>query len=87
MFIALEIVIPWFRGGSTLGGSFVRMTCETRERSVAYRVFFYVMRTITMAMALVFSPVMFPVLGIYYLFKRRMPYDSVPGAIQPEGTK
>lgn len=78
MFIVLEIVIPWFRGGSTLGGSFVRMTCETCERSTTYRVFFYVMRTVTMAMALMLSPVMFPVLGIYYLIKRCMPYDNVP---------
>lgn len=78
MFIVLEIVIPWLRGGSTIGGSFVRMTCETRDRTLGYRVFFYAMRTLTIVAALLLSPVMFPVLAIYYFVKRCMPYDTIP---------
>lgn len=77
MFVIVEIIIPWLHGGSTIGGSFVRMTCETKERTRGYRVFFYTMRTLTIVVALVLSPVMFPVLAIYYLAKRCMPYDMI----------
>ncbi len=78
MFVVLEIVVPWFNGGSTIGGAFVRMTCETRDRTLGHRIFFYAMRTLTIVAALAFAPLMLPLLAIYYLMKRRMPYDMVP---------
>lgn len=77
MFVIVEIIIPWLHGGSTIGGSFVRMTCETKERTRGYRIFFYAMRTLTIVVALVLSPLMFPALAIYYLAKRCMPYDMI----------
>lgn len=79
MFIITEIIIPWFHDGSTIGGSFVRMTCETKERTHWYRIFFYTMRTLTIVAALLLAPIMFPLLGIYYIAKRCMPYDMITG--------
>ncbi len=79
MFVVLEIVIPWFHDGSTIGGAFVRMTCETRDRTLSCRIFFYAMRTLTIVAALALAPLMFPLLAIYYFMKRCMPYDMVPG--------
>ena len=73
----LEVAIPWWRGGRTLGGGFVRMTCETRERTTARRAVFYAVRFVTLTAAVLFSPIMVPLLGLYFLVKRRMPYDAL----------
>ncbi|MEY8437131.1 VanZ family protein [Atopobiaceae bacterium 24-176] len=42
--VALELLVPVARQGSTLGGGFVRMSCETRARSGWRRALFYAVR-------------------------------------------
>ena len=81
--LAVEVAVPWRRGGQTPGGAFVRMTCETRERQGARRVAFYVARTFVILCA-VGLPGIEPRLTlvplaclVFYLFKRKMPYDLI----------
>lgn len=77
-FAVAEVVVPWRHGGSTPGGMFVRMTFESHERTLGNRVLFYALRILTIAATFVIPFVMVPVLGIFYLAKRCMPYDQVP---------
>ena len=74
-FVLVEGVLPWFHEGSTPGGGFVRMSCETRERTGARRVVFYAVRLAVLAAAFVYFPFAWPVLGLFYLVACRMPYD------------
>ena len=81
--LAVEVAVPWRRGGRTPGGAFVRMTCETRERQGARRVAFYAARTFVILCA-VGLPGIEPRLTLvplaclaFYLFKRKMPYDLI----------
>ena len=74
-FVLVEGVLPWFHEGSTPGGGFVRMSCETRERTGARRAVFYAVRLAVLAGAFVYFPFAWPVLGLFYLVARRMPYD------------
>lgn len=72
-FLVVEGVVPWMRAGRTPGGGFVRMTCETRERTGARRTLFYLLRLVFLALA----PVLWPVCALAWLLLRRMPYDLV----------
>ena len=81
--LIVELAIPWKRGGQTPGGTFVRMTCETRERTGSRRVAFYAARTFVVLCA-TGLPGIEPRLGIvplacmlFCLIKRRMPYDLI----------
>ena len=56
---------------------FVRMTCETHELTGARRAGFHLVRTATLAAALFCIPIAAPVLLIFYLVKRKMPYDYI----------
>ena len=76
-FIWVESVVPWRHGGSTPGGAFVRMSAETRERTGGRRVAFYAARLATLAVAYLMPGFAWPVLGLFYLIARRMPYDLV----------
>lgn len=76
-FIVFEAVIPWFCEGQTMGGVFVRMTFETKDRQGARRIVFYILRGITLILAIAFPFAAIPALGIFYLAKRCMPYDLV----------
>lgn len=79
VFLLVEVVIPWCHGGSTPGGSFVRMTFETRPRTTGRRVLFYAARVVTLLLTLEVVPwLMIPALALFYLFARRMPYDYLP---------
>lgn len=78
LFLVVEVVIPWRHSGSTPGGSFVRMTCESHVRPSGSRAAFYAVRTATIALLLWIPWLMIPVLGIFYLIKRKMPCDLVP---------
>lgn len=78
LFLVAEMVIPWCHGGSTPGGSFVRMTCESHVRPSGSRAAFYVVRIATIVLLLWIPWLMIPVLGIFYLIKREMPCDQVP---------
>ena len=76
-FVWVEGVRPWLHGGSTPGGSFVRMSCETRERTGARRLAFYALRLAVLVAAYLYLPILWPALALFYLFAREMPYDLV----------
>lgn len=69
--------MPLARDGRTPGGAFVRMTCETRERPPARRVVFLAVRLACMWAAFAFASVAVPVLALFFLVFRRMPYDFI----------
>ncbi len=75
VFVAFEGVVPWLRQGRTLGGGFVRMTCETHPRAGWRRLAFYVARVLTLAAAVALSPLVVLALLLFYAFTRRLPYD------------
>ena len=76
-FLWVELVAPWRHAGSTPGGAFVRMSCETREREGARRAAFYVLRVVLLGAAYFLFPILWPVFALFFLFARRMPYDFV----------
>lgn len=76
-FLLVEGLLPWLRGGSTPGGRFVRMTCETRERTGYRRVVFYTARLLILGMSYLWFPFAWPLLALYYLVRHRMPYDEL----------
>lgn len=76
MFVILEGVVPFCRKGQTLGGSFVRMTCETCERTGMRRVAFYLARLAVVGLA-VADVLLAPFLLLFYAVKRKMPYDYI----------
>lgn len=76
-FLLVEGLLPWLRGGSTPGGSFVRMTCETKERTGYRRAVFYAARLLVLGMSYLWFPFAWPILALYYLVRRRMPYDEL----------
>lgn len=76
-FVWTECVRPWRHGGSTPGGAFVRMSCETRGRTGARRAAFYAARAATLGAALLFPPILWPALALFYLVARKMPYDLI----------
>ena len=77
-FILMEGIIPWLRNGRTIGGNFIHMTCETKERQPVLRVVFYILRVLILGLMFAFSFFAVPILALFYLIKRRMPYDYVP---------
>lgn len=76
-FVLVEGIVPWLHDGSTPGGGFVRMSCETRERTGARRLVFYAARLAVIGGAFLFFPFAWMVLALFYLVARRMPYDFV----------
>lgn len=76
-FVWTECVRPWRHGGSTPGGAFVRMSCETRERTGAHRAAFYAARAATLGAALLFPSLLWLLLTLFYLVARKMPYDLI----------
>lgn len=76
-FVWVELVVPWRHGGSTPGGAFVRMSCETQERAGTRRLAFYVLRVVVLGGAYFFFPLAWPILALFYLVMRAMPYDLV----------
>ena len=76
-FVLVELVRPATHCGSTPGGAFVRMSCETKPRTGARRAIFYLVRLVVLGGAYLFFPLAWPVLVLFYLFARRMPYDFI----------
>lgn len=74
----IELVVPALRGGCTPGGGFVRMTCETKVRTGWRRALFLMLRFAVIAVSNTAMPVAYPILGLFYLVKRQMPYDLLP---------
>ena len=68
----------YWRGLGALGGSFIHITCETKERIPALRIAFYILRVLILGLMFAFSFITVPILALFYLIKRRMPYDYVP---------
>lgn len=91
--VIFELLVPVTRGGSTLGGSFIRMSCETKKRKGAMRALFYGVRSLVFFC--VFSPSIFegaamwiPLICILaYPFCHGMPYDLLPGSPQIPGVE
>jgi hypothetical protein len=84
IFIVAEGVIPWFSRGQTLAGRFVHMTAETKYRDKGPRALFYVLRLVVLYCAIFlqyngWNLVLILVLLVFWLVKRCMPYDLVPG--------
>ncbi len=77
-FVVVEVIVPWHYGGSTPGGGLVRMTFETVERKGSFRVLFYAVCTATLAVVFGIPQYAAPILMIFYLFARQMPYDYIP---------
>ncbi len=78
LFVAVEVLVPWLWKGKTPGGAFVRMTCETRDRTAGFRALFCLARTATLAAVVLLPWVAVPVLGVFYIVARKMPYDYIP---------
>lgn len=53
------------------------MSCETRERTGARRAAFYAARAATLGAALLFPPILWLALALFYLVARKMPYDLI----------
>ena len=82
LFVVLEAVVPWACGGSTPGGAFVRMSCETKARSGARRLSFYGARLAVIGACLMVWPwpaclLAVPLVLGFYLVTRKMPYDFI----------
>lgn len=75
--LVIEGIVPWMRNGCTPGGAFVRMTFETRLRTGARRAVFYLARLTTLGMAFYLLPLAVPLLLLFYVVKRCMPYDLI----------
>jgi glycopeptide antibiotics resistance protein len=90
-FLVFELWIPATHRGQTLGGMFTHMTVETRKRSGNARLVFYALRSVVLyaliqpgfsgsfseANRVSFAVAL--VLIIFWLIKRQMPYDLIPG--------
>lgn len=74
-FVLVEGVAPWFQRGSTPGGRFVRMSCETRTRTGLRRLAFYGARVTVLGLSVLFIGIAGPFIALFYLITRRMPYD------------
>lgn len=79
----VEVVVPWRCGGKTPGGSFVRMSIETRPRNAGRRAAFYAARFFVV-LCVCGLPGIEPRFGVvpliclaFFLFKRKMPYDLI----------
>lgn len=76
--VVVEGVVPALRGGRTPGGGFVRMTCETRSRRGWRRALFYAGRLVVLGAVLTWPFVGVPLVLLFYLVMRQMPYDLLP---------
>lgn len=82
MLAVFELIIPCCRRGSTLGGSYTHMTCETRTRTGWRRAMFYAARFAVMCCVIFggdthLAAVTVIVVAVFWLFARRMPYDLI----------
>lgn len=78
VFVIVEAVFPWMHNGQTPGGMFVRMSIEGHPREQPYRIAFYSARILCILALFILTPIALPVILIYYLICRQMPYDAIP---------
>lgn len=76
-FLWVEVLIPWRAEGSTPGGRFVRMSCETVARTGTRRAVFFAARAVVLGASYFYFPIAWPLLALFYLIWRRMPYDLI----------
>ena len=76
-FLWVEAFIPWRSEGSTPGGRFVRMSGETVERAGGRRVAFFAARAAVLGASYYYFPIAWPLLALFYLIWRQMPYDLI----------
>lgn len=86
LFVLVEGVLPALHKGMTLGGGFVRMSFETKDRDGAMRGLFYVLRLAVLGSVVLYEPFIAVYVLVFYLFARRMPYDFLPGDKYPGDT-
>lgn len=80
-----ELVVPLVRGGKTPGGSFVRMTCESRDRRGVTRLAFFCLRFAAICAVLAWPLYAAPALAVWWAVFRAMPYDALPGTRSARG--
>lgn len=87
--VVFELLVPAMRDGSTLGGAFVRMSCETKVRHGWRRGLFYLLRTFVFLClgglpSLVGELALVPWIAVVtYPFTGGMAYDLVGGTPWP----
>ncbi len=77
VFLIIELVIPWITKGQTPAGLWLHMTCETKERTNAQRIGFYIARTIVFLLVIGYPYICIPILCIVYFVLKEMPYDRM----------
>lgn len=75
-----ELLVPLARGGRTLGGGFVRMTCETRPRRGVLRLAFLSLRFATLCAVLAWPIPAAVACVLWWPVFRKMPYDLLPAS-------
>lgn len=80
VFLVIEGLVPAFREGRTPGCGFVHTTCEGVNRRGFKRLIYYVLRTAALALLWIHTLPTLAVLLLYYLIRRRMPYDEIPAS-------
>ena len=87
MFFLFEAVVPFLRGGLTLGGGFLRMSVETKPREGVKRLAFYALRFLSLYVvtatgslgAIAPAPQLWILfLLLFWVVKKQMPYDLLP---------
>lgn len=87
MIALFEWLVPLARGGRTLGGSFVRMTCETKERRGLLRLAFMTLRAAVIVLVVRRPVEAGLVLLVFWLVARQMPYDLLPASTAASGSR
>ncbi len=76
-FAVVQVLIPWFFGGRTFAGIWMRTSCERFERPLPQRLAFYVVRTVVVFAAFYFSVRIAPIALAFFVVARGMPYDDL----------
>ena len=98
-FLIFELLVPLRNAGQTWGGKFTHMSVETKPRHGAWRVAFYLVRTLVLGALVVmalaglihggpfgtWSLYGFAALFVFALIVRRMPWDFLPGDKSADG--
>lgn len=75
-----ELGVPLLFGGKTFGSSFVRMSCETKERRGVLRLGFFALRFGVILLAAHYPGYVLPALAVFGFVFKQMPYDLLPAS-------
>lgn len=81
--VIFELLVPLAARGRTLGGAFVRMTCETHRRRGGLRLLFFVFRFAVIYLVVRYAILAVPVLAVFWFAIHEMPYDLLPASKVP----